>query len=49
MGKKACAQGDCATVRDMAHLIAGEKVQMGVFITLAEPTKPMITEAFKEG
>src|SRR5690242_20444517 len=35
-------------VRDLAHVVKREKVQMGVFITLAEPTKPMHTEAVKE-
>lgn len=38
-----------AMVRDLAHVVAREKAQMGVFITLAEPTKPMLTEAVKEG
>jgi site-specific DNA-methyltransferase (adenine-specific) len=26
-----------------------EKAQMGIFITLTEPTKPMLTEAVEEG
>jgi site-specific DNA-methyltransferase (adenine-specific) len=36
-------------IRDLAHVVAREKAQMGIFITLAEPTKPMLTEAVKEG
>jgi site-specific DNA-methyltransferase (adenine-specific) len=36
-------------VRDFAHVVAREKAEIGLFITLAEPTKPMITEAVKEG
>ncbi|MGI8958960.1 MAG: DNA methyltransferase [Bryobacteraceae bacterium] len=38
-----------AMVRDIAHVVQREKAQMGIFITLAEPTKPMLTEAVKEG
>ncbi|MGI9069908.1 MAG: DNA methyltransferase [Bryobacteraceae bacterium] len=38
-----------AMVRDLAHVVTREKAQMGIFITLAEPTKPMLTEAVKEG
>jgi Restriction endonuclease len=37
-----------AMVRDLAHVIAREKAQMGIFITLAEPKGPMMTEAVKE-
>jgi site-specific DNA-methyltransferase (adenine-specific) len=36
-------------IRDLAHVVDREKAKMGVFITLAEPTKPMQTEAVKEG
>jgi site-specific DNA-methyltransferase (adenine-specific) len=36
-------------VRDLAHVVKREKAQMGIFITLAEPTGPMMTEAVKEG
>jgi len=36
-------------VRDLAYVVKREKAQMGIFITLAEPTKPMLTEAIKEG
>ena len=35
-------------VRDLAHVVKREKTQMSVFITRAEPTKPMLTEAVKE-
>lgn len=38
-----------AMVRDLAHVVKREKAQIGVFITLAEPTKPMLTEAITEG
>lgn len=38
-----------AMVRDLGFVVKREKAQMGVFITLAEPTKPMLTEAVKEG
>jgi site-specific DNA-methyltransferase (adenine-specific) len=36
-------------VRDLAHVVAREKAQIGLFVTLAPPTKPMDTEAVKEG
>jgi hypothetical protein len=36
-------------VRDLAHVVDREKAKIGVFITLAEPTKPMNTEAVKTG
>jgi site-specific DNA-methyltransferase (adenine-specific) len=38
-----------AMIRDLAHVVGREKAKIGVFITLAEPTKPMQTEAVKEG
>lgn len=38
-----------AMVRDLAHVVKREKAQMGVFITLADATRPMLTEAVKEG
>ena len=38
-----------AMIRDLAHVVQREKAKMGIFITLAEPTKPMQTEAIKEG
>ena len=34
-------------VRDLAHVVKREKAQMGVFITRAEPTKPMLTDAYR--
>jgi len=34
-----------AMVRDLAHVVKREKAQMGIFITLAEPTKPMLVPA----
>jgi SAM-dependent methyltransferase len=36
-------------VRDLAHVVAREKAEIGLFVTLTEPTKPMKTEATKEG
>jgi DNA modification methylase len=36
-------------IRDLAHVVDREKAKMGLFITLAEPTGPMRTEAVKEG
>jgi site-specific DNA-methyltransferase (adenine-specific) len=38
-----------AMIRDLAHVVDREKAKIGVFITLAEPTKPMLTEAVKAG
>ena len=38
-----------AMVRDLAHVVEREKAQIGIFITLCEPTKPMIAEALKAG
>ena len=32
-------------IRDLAHVIDREKAEIGIFVTLEEPTKPMITEA----
>lgn len=38
-----------AMVRDLAHVVAREKAELGLFVTLAEPSKPMDVEAVKEG
>jgi site-specific DNA-methyltransferase (adenine-specific) len=38
-----------AMIRDLAHVVDREKARIGVFITLAEPTGPMKTEAVKAG
>jgi site-specific DNA-methyltransferase (adenine-specific) len=38
-----------AMVRDLAHVVDREKAKIGVFITLAEPSGPMKTEAVKAG
>ena len=38
-----------AMVRDLAHVVDREKAKFGIFITLAEPTGPMKTEAVKAG
>ncbi len=32
-----------AMLRDLGYVVKREKAQMGIFITLAEPTKPMLT------
>jgi adenine specific DNA methylase Mod len=36
-------------IRDLAHVVDREKARIGVFIVLAEPTGPMLTEAVKTG
>jgi Restriction endonuclease len=36
-------------IRDLGHVVDREKAKIGIFITLAEPTKPMIVEAVKAG
>lgn len=36
-------------IRDLGHVIEREKAEIGLFITLAEPTGPMKTEAIKTG
>lgn len=36
-------------IRDLAHVVEREKAKIGVFITIAEPTEPMLKEATKEG
>lgn len=36
-------------IRDLGHVVEREKAKVGVFITLAEPTGPMRTEAIKAG
>jgi site-specific DNA-methyltransferase (adenine-specific) len=38
-----------AMVRDLAHVVDREKAKIGVFITLADSTGPMRTEAVKTG
>ena len=38
-----------AMIRDLGHVVAREKAKIGVFITLANPTKPMVTESVKAG
>ena len=38
-----------AMVRDLAHVVDREKARIGVFITLADSTGPMRTEAVKAG
>jgi DNA methylase/Restriction endonuclease len=36
-------------IRDVGHVVDRERAKVGIFITLAEPTKPMLTEAVKAG
>jgi DNA modification methylase len=36
-------------IRELGHVVEREKAKIGLFITLAEPTKPMQTEAIKAG
>jgi len=36
-------------IRDLGHVIDRESADIGIFITLEEPTKPMITEALQKG
>lgn len=38
-----------AMVRDLAHVVQRENAQIGLFITLAPPTRPMLQEASAEG
>ena len=38
-----------AMVRDLGHVVEREKAKIGIFITLAESTGPMRTEAIKSG
>ena len=38
-----------AMVRDLAHVVEREKAEMGLFVTLADSTAPMRTEAVKTG
>ncbi len=38
-----------AMVRELAHVVKREKAELGLFVTLADPSKPMEVEAVKEG
>lgn len=38
-----------AMVRDLAHVVEREKAAIGLFVTLAPPTRPMVQEALKMG
>jgi hypothetical protein len=46
---KGGANVNVAMIRDLGHVIDREHAKVGVFITLAEPTAPMKTEAIKAG
>jgi len=36
-------------IRDLGHVVSCENAGIGVFLTLAEPTRPMLTEAAGAG
>src|SRR3990167_2261423 len=36
-------------IRELCHVVTREKASIGVFVTLEEPTKPMVDEALGEG
>ena len=38
-----------AMVRDLAHVVEREKAEIGLFVTLADSTRPMRDEAVKTG
>ena len=46
---KGGAKVNVAMIRDLGHVVDRENAKMGMFITLAEPTGPMKTEAVKAG
>jgi adenine specific DNA methylase Mod len=46
---KGGANVNVSMIRDMAHVVDREKAKIGIFITLADATKPMLTEAIKAG
>ena len=46
---KGGANVNVAMIRDLGHVVDRENAKMGMFITLAEPTGPMKTEAVKAG
>ena len=46
---KGGANVSVAMIRDLGHVVERENAKMGIFITLAEPTGPMVKEAIKAG
>ena len=46
---KGGANVNVAMIRDLGHVIDREKAKIGVFVTLAPATKPMLTESVKAG
>jgi site-specific DNA-methyltransferase (adenine-specific) len=36
-------------IRDLAHVVEREKAEIGLFVTLTPPGKPMLSEVLKEG
>lgn len=47
--KKGGDNVNVAMVRDLAHVVEREKAEIGLFVTLAEATRPMREEAVKTG
>ena len=46
---KGGANVSVAMIRDLGHVVDRENAKVGIFVTLAEPTGPMKTEAVKAG
>lgn len=46
---KGGAHVNVGMIRDLAHVVEREYAKVGLFVTLAEPTGPMLTEAVKAG
>lgn len=46
---KGGANVNVGMIRDLAHVVERENAKVGIFITLADPTGPMNTEAVKAG
>jgi len=45
-----CQMGSCVSkLRDFCHVVNRDKSPIGIFITMKEPTRDMISEAAKEG
>ena len=40
---------DVVMIRELAHVVEREKAEIGLFVTLTQPTKPMVMEAVKAG
>ena len=46
---KGGANVNVGMIRDLGHVVDREKAKVGIFVTLARPTAPMLTEAVKAG